>query len=124
MRRPTLGWIVPIGFLVGLGIALAGCGIKTVSFPADAFLTQYTAIRLQVQDDTYPARAKCAKGVTERTKPLCDDLTKRMDAWADRDKAVLQAILTGGTVDRDTLDAAVGYVAPILKLASGILLAP
>lgn len=106
---------------VALSLLLAGCGIKTVSFPADLFLTNYTQLRLQVQDDTYAARKRCSVDpVPDKIKKDCQELESRMTAWNLRDAAVLKAILNGGTVDKETMDAAFGYVAPILQLAAGI----
>jgi hypothetical protein len=116
MRRAVL--------LLGLGLLL-GCGVKYVKFPAEAFLVDYIELRDQVRDDTYTARKRCAgdrEKLAEAKRVKCAELDIKLDTWKKRDRAVLTATLAGGTIDKETLDATMGYVGPLLRLAADIAL--
>lgn len=106
-----------------IGVLVVACGIKYVKFPAGPFLIQYWQIRLQVQDDTYTGRMRC-RGNRENFAPgkqaKCLELDTEMAAWHDRDMLVLNAVLTGGAVDQETLAKILQYAGKAAKIALDI----
>jgi hypothetical protein len=114
-------------FVCALALLLlaGGCTLKYVKFPAEEYLIDYMALRLAVQDETYTARRRCDKA-RETLQPAiqvkCERLDVKMAGWDARDKVLITAVLTGGTVDKETYVTIFAYASELLRLAAEIAL--
>jgi hypothetical protein len=124
-------------------LLLAGCasGPPVVRLDAAGYVRSYVAERDAFRDRTAPARRRCEAVVAVRTAPFtgvpvptpppanldalqrkCEALRDELARWAERDTAVLQAILTRETINAETLNAVWPIVEKILVLAVDVLL--
>lgn len=106
---------------------LAGCasGPPTITLDAKAFVTGYMKERDAFVRATAPAFKKCqvlAPVAPETTKAKCAALAAQQQAWAERDSAILQAILTRSTLDAATLAAVWAVAERVLTVAADVLL--
>lgn len=122
MRR--LFMLVPLALLMVGCTTMGGNKDPKLTFKAKPFLKSYMADRDEVIRNTAPAVKKCrlvTSASPENQRLACDLVKQRQDEWLRRDEVVLDALLTGNTVDVDWEKLAEG-AAKFIGAAAGVAL--
>lgn len=122
---------------------LTGCasGPPTIELDAAAFVGAYLRDRDDFRDRTAAARARCARYASgtvtlvadvpvvtpppanlDRLRAKCVTLEAELTRWAERDAAVLKALLERETISAETINALWPIAEKILTLAMDVLL--